>query len=74
MTRDKVQKRYNEDRRKELEHLRELCEARDRLLYFASFPEFLDQVIREERKKETPAERRKNQPFYDFLARALIST
>jgi hypothetical protein len=50
-----------------------LREARNRLqLMKGTCPEFLDQIISEERAKESEAERVKNQPFYDFLARALL--
>jgi len=50
-----------------------LREARKRLhLMKGALLEFLDHIISEERAKETGAERVKNQPFYDFLARALL--
>jgi len=55
------------------EYLDDLREARHRLLFLKkSFPELLDNVIQEGRRKETHAQRMKNQPFYDFLGRALL--
>jgi len=50
-----------------------LREARNRLIFLKeNDPEFLDRVIDEIQGKEIPAERLRNQPFYDFMARALL--